>query len=82
MTTLREDVEELARTFEHRATTQEAPVASATLMCARDLRSLLIRFEIEHARNATTEPGEPPPESGEPFPLPDMRSPRLPRIEE
>jgi hypothetical protein len=80
---LRASVEELVRTWEHRATTQEDQAASATLMCARDAQGLLIRLEIEESRHPTTEPGNPPTESQAPASLPFMRWPtNLPKPED
>lgn len=54
---LREDLQELVRTIEHRASVSSSNGAafSAHMMDAHDIRSLLIRHEIEKARDERPE---------------------------
>lgn len=72
---MREELEELIRTWNHRADTMgNDQAASATLMCATDLERLIAR-ELERSRQADTDPAPAPvstnpPVEGEPEVLP------------
>lgn len=86
--TLREELEAILAAFEHRGATYPEPAGSAHLLCAQDLRRIITKHfpltDVDLARHATTEPGEPPGEiEEEPMSLPSMKHPRpLPTIEE